>query len=279
MIFSSGSNVLGDASNDTQTLNGTVNVVNTLFVSGTEFTPFSQSVDLRLDQLEAFSSSVNLDFVTQIELAAATGSLINSIATKLDTGSFNAYTASYSASVSESFATAFNAINQRLLTISFNSYTASQDTKNSTLASYTSSLSSQVNNLIASTGSYAKTTIGNTFTGNNTFNGRVNGNSISMSIVNATASLDCSVGNFFYLTIPSGSTFISASNIIQGQTISLKIQQPAVGYGIITYSTGSMKFPQSGVPILTNQVNAEDILTFVSYNSNSLYGVITKNLI
>jgi hypothetical protein len=55
----------------------------------------SQSFDLRLDNLELFSSSLDDDFVTQLELAAATSSLINSIDTKLDSSSFNSFTQSY----------------------------------------------------------------------------------------------------------------------------------------------------------------------------------------
>jgi hypothetical protein len=40
-----------------------------------------------------------------------------------------------------------------------------------------------------------------------------------------------------------------------------------------------LKFPQGAAPILTNNVSAEDILTFVSYDTNVLYGVLTQNLI
>ena len=61
------------------------------FVNGVNSTisTLSQSIDSRLDSLESFSSSLDGGFVTQQELANATGSLIDSIATKLDTGSYN----------------------------------------------------------------------------------------------------------------------------------------------------------------------------------------------
>jgi len=61
------------------------------FINGVNSTisTFSQSVDTRLDSLESFSSSLDSGFVTQQELGSATGSLINSIATKLNTGSYN----------------------------------------------------------------------------------------------------------------------------------------------------------------------------------------------
>ncbi len=61
----------------------------------TTISSFSSSVDNRLDNLEAFSSSLEAGFVTQQELANATGSLINSIATKLDTGSYLTDSASF----------------------------------------------------------------------------------------------------------------------------------------------------------------------------------------
>jgi len=56
--------------------------------------PFSTSVDLRLDQLEAFSSSLQADYATQAELTQTASFLQNQINQKLNTSSFNAYTQS-----------------------------------------------------------------------------------------------------------------------------------------------------------------------------------------
>ena len=50
--------------------------------SVTGFTSFSSSVDNRIDSLESWSSSLDSGFITQDELASATGSLIESIALK-----------------------------------------------------------------------------------------------------------------------------------------------------------------------------------------------------
>ena len=69
--------------------------LDTRYVNESDFTPFSESVDIRLDSLELFSSSLDDDYVTQVELASATGALENSIATKLDSSSFNSFTQSY----------------------------------------------------------------------------------------------------------------------------------------------------------------------------------------
>ena len=57
--------------------------------SVTGFTSFSSSVDIRIDLLESFSSSLDAEFVTEVELNTATQSLQDSIDTKLNTGSYN----------------------------------------------------------------------------------------------------------------------------------------------------------------------------------------------
>jgi hypothetical protein len=57
--------------------------------SVTGFTTFSGSVDTRIDSLESFSSSLDAGFVTETELNTVTQSLVDSIGTKLNTGSYN----------------------------------------------------------------------------------------------------------------------------------------------------------------------------------------------
>jgi cytoskeletal protein CcmA (bactofilin family) len=315
VIFSSGSNVLGDASNDTQTLNGTVNVVNTLFVSGTEFTPFSQSVDLRLDQLEAFSSSVNLDFVTQNELAAATGSLINSIATKLNTSSFEAYTGSQ-----DTKNTTLASVTASLLSsqTNLNAFSASQITKDSTLATYTASVDSKfvavgsstaslnsytqsndtkwstlqnvTASLINATGSYA-TTGSNVFigseiisgsllvTGSMIYSGSVRGQVTDIIVSSLTASIDCSKGNFFRLNLGSASAFrLTATNIQPGETIGLRIDKTALNATVVIDS-GSIKFPSGLSYTISPDNNIYDVLTFISFDTGSLYAVAAKNFV
>jgi cytoskeletal protein CcmA (bactofilin family) len=308
VIFSSGSNVLGDEVSDTQTLNGTVNVVNTLFVNGVEFTPFSQSVDLRLDQLEAFSQSVNLDFVTEAELAAATGALEVSIAKKLDSASFESYTASND--------TKWNTIGS--VTASLNSFTQSQESKDSTLATYTASIDSKfttlgtytgsidtkfstlatytgsvdtkfttigtytasndtkwntlqnvTSSLINATGSYA-TTGSNTFIGTNVFSGSVQGLVTNISVLSSTASIDCSLGNFFNLSLPTGSTYLTATNIRPGLTITVKVDTNT--NRTVVVDSSKLKF-QNGAPYINTGTATNDILTFVSFDTGSLYGV------
>ena len=275
IIFSSGSNILGDSITDIQTLNGTIimsgsssltgssGILGNLSVSGDitatgnissstlsgvgNVTLYSQSVDSRLDYLEGpFSTSV--DFRLD-ELEAFSSSLQADYATQ--------------AELTQTASFLQNQINQKLNTSSFNAYTQSTNTRLDGLSSFT--------------GSYA-TTGSNTFTGSQQFNGKVNGIVTSLNIFSQTASFDCSLGNFYTLTLVSGSnTFLNASNVTAGQTISLKILQPNPGYGTITLSS-NIKFPQSFPYIPTPISQAEDVLTFVSYGT-TLYGVAVNTMI
>jgi cytoskeletal protein CcmA (bactofilin family) len=269
IIFSSGSNILGDSILDIQTLNGTtimsgssqltgsmgisdnLNVIGNISsstISGignvTTFSqsvdarldflegPFSTSVDLRLDQLEAFSSSLQADFATQAELTQTASFLQNQI-------------------------------NQKLNTSSFNAYTQSTNTRIDTLASFT--------------GSYA-TTGSNTFIGNEVFSGSVRGVVIPLTITSQTASMDCSLGNFFTLTLVGGTnTQLTATNIQPGETIGLRITQPSTN-GALTY-TSALKFPQAFPYIATPITGAVDILSFQSYDTTALYGVGVNTMI
>jgi hypothetical protein len=338
VIFSSGSNVLGDNVSDTQTLNGTVSIPNTLFVAGVEFIPFSSStdfrinqkldsasfdifsasVDLRIDNLEAWSASLQTNFVTETEystsIAVVTGSLINQINTKLDTGSYLIDSASFDIRINTKLDSAsFQSYTQsndtkwntlQSVTSSLNSFTASQESKDITLASWTGSVDSKfitIGNYTASndtkwntigllTGSYA-TTGSNTFygtqninaslnvSGSSTYTGRLKGNVSTLAISSQTASMDCSLGNFFNIQLVSGSqTFIQCSNLIEGQTITLKVNQPSVGYGQVNFAS-NIKFPQFFDYVATATSDAVDIVTFVSFDSSQIYAVSSNNLI
>jgi len=82
----------------TGTVSGSDQILGTtgiLSSSNEDFDTFSSSVDIRLDDLETFSSSLETTFVTETELASATGTLENSIDTKLDTGSYTIDSSSF----------------------------------------------------------------------------------------------------------------------------------------------------------------------------------------
>jgi len=287
IIYSSGSNILGDATNDTQTLIGSVimsgsasltgsmGISNNLIVGGNgnfggsgsfignltatgnissstisgigNVTTYSQSVDARLDFLEG-PFSTSVDLRLD-QLESFSSSLVNDF---VNTAEFNAYTQSTS-----------NLINTKLDSASFNAYTQSTNTRIDTLASFT--------------GSYA-TTGSNYFIGNQTFSGSVEGSVVALTISAQTASMNLLSANFFTITLASGSnTHISAFNATDGQTISLKVTQPTGAFGTVTFSP-NVKFPQAFPYIATPSGSAVDIISFQTYDPSFIYGVAVNTM-
>jgi hypothetical protein len=167
------------------------------------------------------------------------------------------------------------------------SYTSSNDTKWSTLSSYTASndikwstLTNVTQSLIAKTGSYA-TTGSNNFVQSQTITGSLRTNVTTLSIAGGTASMDCSLGNFFRLNLPSSSTTaLTATNIQPGQTIQLQIKQLAITNattGSLTYPS-YIKFPQYGNYNPSPFSGAVDILSFASFDTGTLYAVNVRNM-
>jgi len=280
VIFSSGSNILGDSILDTQTLNGTIimsgsssltgsmgitgnlNVLGAGTFGGTgsfignltatgnissstisgigNVTTYSQSVDARLDFLEGpFSTSVDLRLD---QLEAFSSSLQADFATQ--------------AELTQTASFLQNQINQKLNTSSFNAFTQSNDTR--------------LNGLSSFTGSYA-TTGSNNFTGSQVFSGSVRGQVFPITIASNTASMDCSKGNFFTLTISSASVRLEPTNIQPGETLSLRIYNSTAN-SQLTGST-SIKFPTGFTYVPTSVIGTTDILTFLTFDTGSIYSV------
>ena len=153
---------------------------------------FTSSTNSRLNSLESFTASIDNTFVNNTELANATGSLINSIATKLDTSSFQTYTGSIdtkfiaignsTASLNASTASQQNSIDL------IGQFTSSENTKNSTLATYTASVDTKFTNLATYTGS-----IDTKFTTLGTYTGSVDTKFTTLS--NLTSSLNASTAS------------------------------------------------------------------------------------
>jgi hypothetical protein len=123
------------------------------------------------------------------------------------------------------------------------------------------------------------TTGSNTFTGNQVFSGSVRGEVKALSISSQTASLDCSTDNFFTLLLVSGSTtFVNPSNILPGQTLNLRVKQSSVASGSISFAS-SVKQVSGSAYTPTTTANAEDIVTFISFDSTNLYLSNIKNFI
>jgi hypothetical protein len=312
VIFSSGSNVLGDSTSDTQTLIGTIimsgssqltgsmtvsNNISSSTLSGVGnvtiysasvdarldiveataslYIPFSTSVDSRLDYLEGpFSSSVSQEIKT-LQLFTASVGLVT-------TASFQAFTASTnqrlnSLEVASSSLQSFSS--SALISIAnLNTTTASLNTSVINLNASSASQQISINALNAVSGGLA-TTGSNTFIGNQIVSGSLRGNVIPLTIAASTANIDCSLGNFFTLTLAGGgaSTSLTATNIQPGETITLRVTQNTTT-GSLTYPS-YIKFPNFGGYVPTPSANAVDILTFVTLDSTTLYGVNVKNMI
>jgi len=101
----------------------------------------------------------------------------------------------------------------------------------------------------------------------------------ALSISSQTASLDCSTGNSFTLTLVSGSTtHLNATNIQPGQTINIRITQPSTAFGNMSFAS-SIKQPSANIYNPTLSSDAVDIITLVSFDSGSLYLNSVKNFV
>lgn len=342
VIFSSGSNILGDTTLDTQTLigdviisgsgqlTGSMGITGNLNVLGNissstisgigNVTTYSASVNQRLSSLqvasasfENFTSSTYINFSTSVDsrLDFLEGPFSSSVNQQLKT--LQLFTASVGLVTTQSFQDYTASTNQRLNSIqvatsSLQSFTSSANIRlnnleitsastnislaalnqaTSSLQSFSSSAKIQLSNieiatasLQSKTGSYA-TTGSNTFIGSEIISGSLRGTVSTLSIAGGTANMDCSLGNFFTLNLPSSSTTqLTATNIQPGQTISLRVRQLAITNattGSLTYPS-YIKFPQFGNYTPSAISGAVDILSFVAFDTTTLYAVNVKNM-
>lgn len=107
--------------------------------------------------------------------------------------------------------------------------------------------------------------------------GSLKGKVNTLPTASGTASLDCSLGNFFDLTLSGSYTlFLSASNIQPGQTINLRITQPATS-GSLTYGS-NFKFAGGISYTASSTGSVVDLMTLISFDSSTLYASALKNL-
>ena len=108
--------------------------------------------------------------------------------------------------------------------------------------------------------------------------GSMTGDVKPLSIASSTASMDCSTGNFFTLTLASSATtHLDASNIAAGQTINVKITQPATT-GSLSFSS-DFAFPTGSTYAGSEVANAIDVISMVSFDSTKLYANQIENLV
>ena len=160
-------------------------------------------------------------------------------------------------------------------------------------ASYALTASHALNvGLSINTGSFA-TTGSNTFIGNQivtgslSVSGSLRGNVLepvwqgTVFLVSSTHSMDFSKSNFFQLQTKEGNNHISASNWQPGQTVSLKIQR--IQANMTSSFAPAFKF-SSGSAYTASVWNGEgegveDIITFITYDTNKIYASSVKNMI
>lgn len=109
--------------------------------------------------------------------------------------------------------------------------------------------------------------------------GSLRGQVSALSIASNTASIDLSSNNFFTINLVNGAnTHISASNIQPGQTINLRVSQSSAGTGTVSFN--SVIEQPSNSPYTGSMIpNAEDIVTFISFDSTRLYTSAIRNLV
>jgi hypothetical protein len=215
-------------------------------------------------------------FVTEVQLTQTASFLQNQINQKVFTSSFNAYTQSAATdlnNLSSSIATTINNLSSSTALVD-----AAQEARINGLASFTGSYATTgSNNFIGNqtiTGSLilsSSVSTELTVIGNSIFSGSVRGQVVNLSITSNTASMDLSLANFFTITLNASSACrIEPTNIQPGQTITLRVTQPGGGGGTVQFPS-NVDFPNGFQYNATPSGNAVDILTFLSFDSASLY--------
>ncbi len=93
-----------------------------------------------------------------------------------------------------------------------------------------------------------------------------------------TASLDFNQASFFNIALDNGSTYhFKPYNMQPGQTVTLRVPQAPDGNGAVGWSP-EFKFPGGNTPVATQGSGAEDIYTFVTFDTGSVYTVQTPGL-
>jgi hypothetical protein len=109
-----------------------------------------------------------------------------------------------------------------------------------------------------------------------TISGSVTAGVYTLTDVAGTTTMDCSLGNFFTLTMPAGgSTTLTPSNIQAGQTINVKITQNATPSTIAF--DASVDFEGGTAFAVSTGAGEVDVMTFISFDGTSLQATGLKN--
>jgi hypothetical protein len=196
------------------------------------------------------------------------GTTVSISASLTVTGSINVRSGSFSGSAIDNITDVFTSIPpiDHVITLTQAQYNTISGSADPNTLYYISDASSSV----------ALLNSANTFTANNVFSGSIRGEVNALSISSNTASLNCALDNFFTLQLVSGSnTFINPSNILPGQTINLRVNTT----GSATVSFPSSVKQVSGSLYVPTTTTSTDIVTFISFDSSSLFLSNVKNLV
>ncbi|MGY8866923.1 MAG: hypothetical protein ACKVJK_15100 [Methylophagaceae bacterium] len=107
-------------------------------------------------------------------------------------------------------------------------------------------------------------------------NAQVKGNVVVLTTAASATTMDCSLGNFFTLAMPSGGfTDLTPTNITAGQTISVKITQNATPSSL-SY-TPAIVFDNASPFVVSTSAGFVDVITFISFDGTSLQATGLKN--
>jgi cytoskeletal protein CcmA (bactofilin family) len=291
IIYSSGSNILGDETSDTQTLIGSV------IISGSGALTGSMGISGNLNVGGQISSSTINGIGNVTTYSASVQSNVNTLFTSaslaLVTASFNLSTrdltlikgnnTSFSLNIPGTLAPSGTVSSSAQIVIydtdgfaNFNDsiqFDISQKLFTSSFEAYSSSIYNgvQVDGSLTRVKGGLQITGSMSITGSMIYSGSVRGQVRGITINSNTASMDCSLGNFFTVTLPAGTTRFEATNIQPGETLSLKILNSTSASAVS--SSTSVKFPTGFSYVPTSIAASTDIITFLSFDTGSIFAV------
>jgi hypothetical protein len=151
-------------------------------------------------------------------------------------------------------------------------------------ASFATSASSAVSSsftnnaeLLNNTGSATFATTGsNTFDGAQTITGSLAGNVVPVTVASSTGSIDLNTGNFFTITLDSGSTtHFNVTNVKAGQTANILVNTNTDSTA--SFSTNIRQ--ESGSLYIPSTSGSQDVLTLVSWDTSSAYLAHIKRMV
>ena len=259
IIYSSGSNQLGDELTDTQILSGSVRVQGAFYINGTQITNGTSGTSGTSGVNGSSGSSGTAG------TSGTSGSSGNTGSSGTSGTSGSAGTAGTSGTSGANGGTGSSGTSG---TSGANGGTGSSGTSGTSGNSGSSGSSG--------TAGTSGTSFASPYSGSVVITGSVAGNVNALSIASTTASLNLLNGNFFTLQLVSGSaTYINPSNIVPGQTVNILLN--TTGSGTVTFPTSVKQVSGSAyVPTTTTGV---DVITLVSFDASSLYLASVKNLL